>query len=384
MKRLLGRLRSGPVQSRRDGGALAEYSRVLQCWQEGDIQKTLDLAQAARRRWPRSAELHYMVGACHFKAGRYKEALPEFAFAERLARTFPLLLLAELYAALSESRAAGTLSDLPAVAVPEDAPLASIVICSRDEGKFRKAANHYQGLFDGLPHEIVHIGDARSLAEGYNRAVDRSRGEVLIFSHDDVQIASRDFAARIHAHLQNYDLLGIAGTSFLSGGAWIASGWPHLAGQVGKFAADPGVIVVTVFGTGLPLVGGMQAVDGVLMAMRRPLAESLRFDHQTFDGWHLYDIDFSFRASLAGARLAVVNDLLVVHDSQGHFSDAWKTYEQRFIRKFEGELTALGIERNPQQCTVTVRSAEEWRSLTALRFERNARRPKAAKNSPAA
>jgi len=36
----------------------------------------------------------------------------------------------------------------------------------------------------------VRIPDARSLAEGYNRGLRRARGDLLLFSHDDVRIVT--------------------------------------------------------------------------------------------------------------------------------------------------------------------------------------------------
>ncbi len=41
---------------------------------------------------------------------------------------------------------------------------------------------------------------------------------------------------------------------------------------------------------------GIQALDGVFMAMRRKVATSIPFDEALFDHFHLYDLDFSFRA----------------------------------------------------------------------------------------
>jgi len=61
---------------------------------------------------------------------------------------------------------------------------------------------------------------------------------------------------------------------------------------------------------------GLQALDGLLLATRRETALRLGFDEATFDGWHLYDLDFSLRAAQAGLDCATCNDILVVHGSQ--------------------------------------------------------------------
>src|SRR6185503_5578792 len=54
-----------------------------------------------------------------------------------------------------------------------------------------------------------------------------------------------------------------------------------------------------------PLIHGMQALDGLFMAANREVLERVRFDEVTFDGFHGYDMDFSFSSHLAGFRLAV-------------------------------------------------------------------------------
>jgi len=42
-------------------------------------------------------------------------------------------------------------------------------------------------LLGDEPYEIVAVRDARSLAEGYNRGVARSSGDIVILSHDDIE-----------------------------------------------------------------------------------------------------------------------------------------------------------------------------------------------------
>jgi hypothetical protein len=94
-------------------------------------------------------------------------------------------------------------------------------------------------------------------------------------------------------------------------------------------------------GGGSPLVvAGAQALDGVFMAARGEVARALRFDDATFDHFHLYDLDFSFRAFLAGYRLAVCRDLVLVHYSQGAYDAQWEEQRLRFERKFAGKLAA--------------------------------------------
>jgi len=91
----------------------------------------------------------------------------------------------------------------------------TVVICSRDEHRFRNAAEMYRRLLADKTVEVIRVADARSLAEGYNRALSHSHGELLIFSHDDLKILAPDFAGRLESYLDRFDVVGVAGTTRL-------------------------------------------------------------------------------------------------------------------------------------------------------------------------
>jgi len=74
------------------------------------------------------------------------------------------------------------------------------------------------------------------------------------------------------------------------------------------------------------------------MAMPAKVARDIQFDQVMFDHFHLYDIDFSYRAYLRGYRLAVCRDIFLVHDSGGSFDAVWKEYRKRFESKFAVHL----------------------------------------------
>ena len=63
----------------------------------------------------------------------------------------------------------------------------SIIFCSISESKTQAIKQHYHDLLGNEPHEIIAIDDAQSLAEAYNRGIDRAGGDVIIFSHDDIE-----------------------------------------------------------------------------------------------------------------------------------------------------------------------------------------------------
>ena len=189
----------------------------------------------------------------------------------------------------------------------------SVVMCSRDDNRFAAVSAQYAKALAGVEYEIVRIPDATGICEGYNRGITQARGEWLLLSHDDVVILARDFAANVTAHFQRFDLFGIAGTTKLVGPAWHMAGIPWVFGQVAY--QQPSHAGVLVYGVPAATVPGARAVDGVLIGARRELCHALRFD-EAIPGWHMYDLDFSYRAHLAGFECGIACDLGILHLSQ--------------------------------------------------------------------
>jgi hypothetical protein len=213
--------------------------------------------------------------------------------------------------------------------------LISVIVCSVDPVKFARVSANYAARLAGIHHEIVAIHDAISLAEAYNRGVKRARGEVIVFSHDDIEHLRGDFASELLGSLESADLVGAAGTSLCVDAYWAAAGHPNLHGSC-AYPASGGAVNLAVYGIDAPMTQGIQALDGMFFAARREVFDGIAFDEENFDGFHGYDVDFSFRAYKAGIRVAVNNNFLVLHDSGGQFDDTWLRYRERFLRKHFG------------------------------------------------
>jgi hypothetical protein len=217
----------------------------------------------------------------------------------------------------------------PACAAP--APV-SIVVCSIEPARLSAMQASFRAGLDGREHEFIVVRDARGLCEGYQRGLAAARHEIVVFAHDDVELASpRPFDALQRA-LERHDVVGLAGSRVASGPAMAWSGQPHLFGSVAYPIAQRWKVTVYSLATGV--LGGMQALDGLLFAAKRRVALDVGFDAATFDGFHFYDLDFVYRAHLAGNAVAVTTEILAIHASEGRFDDAWKQAAERFVRKF--------------------------------------------------
>jgi GT2 family glycosyltransferase len=241
----------------------------------------------------------------------------------------------------------------------------SIVICSKDEARFSAVSANIEERFAGFDHEIVRIPDARSLAEGYNRGVAQARGQRLVLCHDDIEVLNQDVVQRLDEHLAKFDIVGIAGADRVIIGSWAGAGPLHTFGQVAQ-RADDGGFAVFLFATHKRAFDGIQALDGVFFAVNRRVFDKISFDARTFDGFHLYDLDFTFAAHLAGFQIGVASDVHVLHASMGSWDEAWRRYSTLFRMKYAKQLYPAAVRKHlsarifagtKQECAEIMREA---------------------------
>jgi glycosyltransferase involved in cell wall biosynthesis len=267
--------------------------------------------------------------------GRFEEAIAHFKAAVRLAPGETALhqWLISAMLAWADQQPAPATPLAPGMPGGPSLPLISVIVCTINPDKFARLRANLESCVAPGSLEIIAITDARSMCEGYNRGARRAAGDILVFCHDDIRILTPDFAHRIVGHLGANDLLGVAGGRSVRDATWGAAGLPYTRGQVLHMLAHRRGVTYSAFGIDGPVSGGMQALDGLFLAMRPDTWERMGFDEE-YDGFHLYDIDFSFRCHLAGGRVAVCNEILVEHHSLGSFDERWKRAAARFVERF--------------------------------------------------
>lgn len=215
-------------------------------------------------------------------------------------------------------------------ALPERLPRISVVICSIDASKFVQIRADFDALFPASALELIGIHDARGLNEAYNRGLRQATGDIVIFCHDDIRLLNADFCARLLAHMESFDLIGVSGATRVTGPGVAWAGHPHLHGWV---AHQHGAQwVAGCYSLGFSPVPSAAAFDGLWFAVRREAALKIGFD-ESLPGFHFYDLDFTWRAHQAGLRMGIVPDLRIAHQSFGNFGAAWQEASRQFQRK---------------------------------------------------
>lgn len=193
-----------------------------------------------------------------------------------------------------------------------------------------------------LPVEVdisMFIDNTKSLSSVYNMAISNALKDdvdCLILVHDDV-ILEEDPIKKLEKLFDNYDLVGVAGTSKIelkSPALWhIMGGGFHGGNLHGLVQHRNGEwCTPTYFG---PFPHRVVAIDGVFMALNRKAMETIRFDEDCPSKFHFYDLDASIDFHLSGGKVGV-GDILITHESPGlrEFSDEWKTGERYFLNKY--------------------------------------------------
>ena len=124
------------------------------------------------------------------------------------------------------------------------------------------------------------------------------------------------------------------------GPCWNFASPPYLYGQIVHRVSEQ-QLVVDMYNNTHRVFAGMKLIDGVFMATHRRIAQSIGFDEVNFNNFHLYDLDFSYRAFLAGHNIAICCDLGIVHYSLGNFDEVWEVYAERFMKKFRDQIVEI-------------------------------------------
>ena len=345
--------------------------------QQGNALRTSGRLEEAIAAFRTAAWLHPQGGAGHFNLGIALRDARDWRGAalafRRAARCDPRDFAA--FQNVVDSIAAAVASETAALfprargARPEGRTPLSIVTCSIYPERLAAMRENFRAALGAREHEFIVIRDAASLSEGYAAGLAQARHPVVVFAHDDVELVSPQPFEALDDALESNDVVGLAGAALASGPAVMWAGHPHLRGWV-AYPATEGAWDATVFSLEGGAPGGMQALDGMLLAARREAARKVGFDAATFDGFHFYDLDFSYRAHLAGLAVAVTTGVTAIHASRGSFDADWKRYAERFMAKFPA-LSAPKGEHHAYRARLAtrahlVRFYEELRGLAAI------------------
>lgn len=193
----------------------------------------------------------------------------------------------------------------------------------------------------GIPNvEILPIENngEYSLTEVYNKLLKESKNEILVLCHDDIYFDTNNWGVKILNHFkrnQDFGILGVAGSTQLPKSAKWWEDFSKMKGIVNH--ENQGKKWESKYSTSLGnQLDEVLLVDGVFIVLHKERIKT-NFD-ENIQGFHFYDVDFTFRNFLEGVKIGVFYDVRITHKSIGQTNDQWELNRQIFAEKFKETL----------------------------------------------
>lgn len=206
----------------------------------------------------------------------------------------------------------------------------SVIICSINKGLAQQVQKNIAATI-GVVWEFIVIENKvspKSLTEVYNVGASKARYDVLLFVHEDVLFQTKNWGEKLLDYFEkdnSLGLIGIAGSKYKSS---VPSGWFS-----GIEALDCcNILHVDSNNQKLPMyfnpvlgspIQDVVVLDGVLLCCKKNVWQQVKFDEILLKGFHLYDIDFSFRVAQK-FKVIVSFEIDLIHLTEGgNFGNEW-------------------------------------------------------------
>jgi hypothetical protein len=177
----------------------------------------------------------------------------------------------------------------------------------------------------------------KSLSQVYNEILEESSNNLIVLCHDDLEFDTKDWGKKIIKHFDNsdYGILGVAGTTEIpKSGMW----WEDKRKMLGivnhkhegkkfesKYSKSWGDKVTQCC-----------LVDGLFIGINKNQIQHTF--NQDIEGFHFYDVDFSFRNFMSDVKIGVIYNVRLTHLSIGQTNQKWEENRILFSEKHQDVL----------------------------------------------
>jgi GT2 family glycosyltransferase len=229
----------------------------------------------------------------------------------------------------------------------------SIIICSRSP-KINAELEENIKTSVGLPYELIVIDNSEnkySIFSAYNVGMEKAVFPFLCFVHEDVLFKTNNWGSLICKHLRNPNIgiLGVAGGDLITK---IPSSWSEHKAAANYIQFDKKTKKSKLIYYNKQCVENLHEVvllDGFFLCTTSDFLKKVKFDEETFKGFHFYDIDICLQSKLAGYKNYVVFDVLIEHFSSGFKSKDWIKEWFKLEEKWKNHLPIMSSPYSSEQ-----------------------------------
>lgn len=216
----------------------------------------------------------------------------------------------------------------------------SIVTCSRRKDLPAKLKQNIADTI-GCEYELVVIDNSKNtynIFQAYNEGVRSAKGDILCFMHDDILFLTTNWGAKVQRHLkENVGLIGVIGNLMLPN---CPSSWWTSCFRTGQIVQrshtddrHENILFEKYRIDGLDYCDSV-IVDGLWFCMPKTIFSKIRFDEDTFNGFHCYDSDICMQVLSHGWEIHTIFDISIEHYSIGPLNNIFFKDRQLWYKKW--------------------------------------------------
>lgn len=217
-------------------------------------------------------------------------------------------------------------------------PTISIIVCSQDRQLSPYLQSNIQTTI-GVDFELVYIyneNNQYSIFEAYNIGVERAKGNILCFQHNDIEYLTRDWGVYVKNLLSipNIGACAVAGANYMRQSPSyypIGEGF-NVINLIQK--TKNGDVEWYEFTRPTPMV----VFDGLWFCIKRECFSKIQFDSKLYKGFHFYDIDISTQLVVNGYKILGIPNVLIRHNSGGNTDATWLKNSFLYAEKWKAVL----------------------------------------------
>lgn len=218
--------------------------------------------------------------------------------------------------------------------------MVSIVYCTRQTNpEHKEHLIKSSGLHKHV--EVIEIiNNGESLTNAYNRGLKQAKYDIVVFCHDDLFVETKQWGnklVKLFDKNPEYGIIGVAGSKNIPvSGQW----WENRNKMYGRVAhTHEGKTWLSAYSDDLGQnLEETIIVDGVWFSVHK---NRIKKDfNENVEGFHFYDVTFSFENFLEGVKVGVTTVVRINHQSIGMTNEAWEKNRADFAETFKTHLPA--------------------------------------------